>query len=78
MKKIIKLINNERTNKILNASKACDTTSTDICSRIDKAECTVNSIDKCVKDYAGCFEHSSDACVFYDTTACGPNGYDVT
>lgn len=63
-KKIIKLINNERTNRKLSASKACDTTSTDVCAKteFDYASCTISSFDLCVKDYAGCTNNSIDYC----------------
>jgi len=63
-KRIIKLINNERTNRTLSATKACDASSTDVCAvqTHDYAECTISSFDLCVKDYAGCTNNSIDYC----------------
>ena len=67
MKKIIKLINNERINRNVSSAKAtleCDATSTDVCAMVnyDNAHCTVGSYDLCVKDYAACSNHSIDYC----------------
>lgn len=63
-KRIIKLINNERTNRLLSATKACDASSTDVCAieSYDLAHCTLSSYDLCVKDYAGCTKNSIDYC----------------
>ena len=82
-KKIVKLINGERVNRALTASKACDATSTDICAEknYDYAHCTVYSTDLCVKDYAGCTEHTIDYCSGYqgrDFNACGYGVDDYT
>lgn len=74
MKKIIKLINNERNNPTILAKKAlgCDLTSTDHCtSGLDVAGCTQHSYDYCNKDHAGCYNESYDYCDNRDTDACG-------
>ncbi len=62
--KIIKLINNERMTKTIAPNKACDETSSDVCtgSHTDFAECTIYSEDRCIKDYAGCTNNSFDYC----------------
>lgn len=76
VKKMIKLINNERTNSKIVSSKACDETSTDICHRdgYDFAQCSVYSYDECYKDYSACYNHAADVCEFIDNNApC--NGY---
>ena len=75
MRKIIKLINNERMNQKISSSKAvdfpCDSSSNDYCSEVDNAICTVGSYDLCVKDYAGCTNHTTDYCAsVYDYSAC--------
>lgn len=78
MKKLIKLINNERKNTTIVAKKAliCETGSTDICIYEDNAICTSNSYDYCNKDYAGCFDEGYDYCNTYrDTDLCG-HSYD--
>lgn len=80
MKKIIKLINNERINIKVRSAKAtydppCDSTSDDYCSEVDNAICTIGSYDLCVKDYAGCTNHSTDYCAtVYDYNACHTAG----
>ena len=63
-KRIIKLINNERTNRTISAAKACDASSEDVCAmkNYDLAQCTISSFDLCVKDYAGCTNNSIDYC----------------
>lgn len=61
-KKIIKLINNERTNKKITSVKGCDATSTDYCYELDHAECTVYAYDDCSKDYEGCSSSANDLC----------------
>ena len=79
VKKLVKLINNERNNGKIVPMKAegCTGLSTDICTtEKDFAKCTVNSYDVCGKDYAGCFNNSYDYCSYTDTDACGSNGYD--
>lgn len=62
MKKIIKLINDERLNRKLNSGMACDSTSKDSCAIEDHAGCTVFSEDYCGKDFAGCTNNSFDYC----------------
>lgn len=74
-KKIIKLINNERTNKKIISAKGCDTTSFDECAtqNYDNAHCTIYSYDQCVKgDYAACTNSSIDYCS-YDHAGCYQN-----
>lgn len=73
MKKIVKLINNERMNRKITASKACesDPTATDICQKKDYADCTVYAFDACVKDHAGCTQYATDYCdPVRDLSAC--------
>lgn len=75
MKKIIKLINNERTNPVISAKKAdaCDAQSTDTCYSLtaDFGDCYNHSYDVCNKDYAGCHSESYDYCTNIDEDACG-------
>ena len=63
-KRIIKLINNERKNSKLASSKACDSTSTDICHTLDSGHCSIHSFDECDKDYSGggCTSYGYDYC----------------
>ncbi len=61
-KKIIRLINNERMNRRIESSKACDATSTDVCAEKDNASCTISSYDLCIKDYKSCTNNSIDFC----------------
>lgn len=63
-RKIIKLVNNERINRRIESEKACDASSQDVCAEVnnDFAECTLGSIDLCVKDYAGCSNGHIDYC----------------
>lgn len=76
MKKIIKLINNERTNLTIASKKAdvaCDNTSIDYCGYVDRGGCAVYAYDKCDSyDLAACFEGAHDHCETknYDTEAC--------
>ena len=75
VKKIIKLVNNERTNSKLTSLKACgaDATSIDTCVSLDNADCTNYALDRCTKDYAGCYNGADDTC-YQDTDACGGPG----
>lgn len=59
VKKMLKLINDERINNRITASKADSGNS---CAYIDAAICTVNSQDHCIKDFAGCTNNSYDYC----------------
>ena len=93
MKKLIQLINDERTNVQIKSSKSCDTVSYDLCAVRDVTSCASYSYDKCNKDYAACTggatdacekDHAScydgayDICTEIDTDACGGNVYDFT
>ena len=75
-KKLIKLINNERSNAKVLSKKAydhayCDSTSSDTCVYIDNAACSVYATDECNKDYAACMEGAWDVCENYrDTDLC--------
>ena len=75
MRKIIKLINNERINTRLLSKKAvednayCKADSIDICSIIDSAACYAYANDQCNKDHAACSDESWDVCNF-DCAAC--------
>ena len=60
IKKMLKLINDERINNHVTASKA--DSSNNSCAYIDNAVCTVNSEDHCIKDFAGCTNNSYDYC----------------
>ena len=75
VKKVIKLVNNERVNSKLMTSKACDSTSIDVCVfHQDYAECRNYAYDYCVKeDHAGCYNGSDDTCTI-DTDACSGAG----
>ena len=75
-KKLVKLINSERTDRNVVADKACDSTSTDMCTETDYASCIIHSYDICAKDYAGCFNYSYDYCDNRDTAMCGDETYD--
>ena len=76
MKKVIKLINNERMNRRVVSAKAatrCDTSSVDFCAEVnyDNAHCTVGAYDLCVKDYAACSNYATDYCApERDSSAC--------
>ena len=79
VKKLVKLINNERNERNVVPAKAfdCAAPSYDRCTmNEDYATCTVNSYDVCGKDYAGCFDNSYDYCSYKDTDACGNFGHD--
>lgn len=59
MRKLIKLINNERANITLLSKKAyydkCAADAFDLCGTIDNAVCTLYAYDYCIKeDYAAC------------------------
>ena len=79
-KKLIKLINNERTNLSIKSQKAvelddnadCKEDSLDFCAYIDNAACSTYANDQCNKDYAGCMEGAWDICtaVYRDTDLC--------
>lgn len=76
-KKIIKLINNERMNRKVSVRKACDATSTDICTEYDCGVCTVSSTDICLKDIGGtCVENAHDYCPTRDYAGCANGAYD--
>ena len=83
MRKIIKLINNERTNENILSKKAtydnayCKSDSVDICTVVDNVACTAYAIDKCNKDYAGCTTEAWDVCD-RDFTACASGQTDYT
>lgn len=70
IKKVIKLINDERVSLKRASAKACDETSTDMCVEIDLAYCIVNSYDVCLKDLASCSYDSKDYCANIDADAC--------
>ena len=70
MKKMIKLINSERTNAKVDSAKACVSTSYDVCTIIDVTSCTQYSYDRCGKDYKSCYNESYDYCVNIDNDAC--------
>ena len=67
-KKLIKLINNERTNSAIKSQKAvddnasCKADSFDLCTSVDYAACSTYATDQCTKDYAGCMEGAWDVC----------------
>lgn len=80
VKKIIKLINNERLKIKINSSKACDANSSDTCAPYyDNASCYVFAEDSCTKDYAGCSEGANDICNYdYHSEYCiGPTAIDT-
>ena len=82
-KKLISLINNERTNIAINSAKAsglCTEGAYDH-SYTDEnhALCTTYAYDVCGKDYAACFDGADDVCYNIDTTVCyGPGAEDNT
>ncbi|MBE6799059.1 MAG: hypothetical protein E7525_04725 [Ruminococcaceae bacterium] len=67
-KRIIKLINNERTTSKIKSLKAdagecgADVTAADICHYFDRAKCSSFAYDECTKDYTSCSNHSYDFC----------------
>ena len=82
-KKLISLINNERTNIAINSAKAqdhCTVGATDIYySDENHAHCTTYAFDSCGKDYAACYDGADDVCYNIDTTVCyGPGAEDNT
>ena len=80
IKKIIKLINDERLKTTAMSGKSCDSGSTDHCYSQDQSECVIHSIDICVvKDSAGCYIGSEDVCAqVEDTYACHGGQVDYT
>ena len=68
MKKIIKLINHERSNTAVVSKKAlyCDSDSFDMCSKDDVSGCTSYSYDNCGKDYTSCRQYAFDYCANLD------------
>ena len=71
MKRIIKLINNERLAAKIQASKACVVGSYDYCTtNVDNGTCTQNSYDLCNKDHAGCTNYSYDNGSISDHQGC--------
>ena len=82
-KKLISLINNERTNIAIHSAKAssyCTDGAKDICYTDENhAHCTTYAYDYCVKDYAACYDGADDVCYNIDTTVCyGPGAEDNT
>ena len=77
-KKLISLINNERTNIAINSTKAtvyCTVGAEDICyTNVDHAHCTTYAYDYCGKDYAACYDGADDVCSYTDTTVCSGVG----
>jgi hypothetical protein len=83
MKKFIKLINNERSQKKITAQLAvsvgaCDGTSFDKCTETDAAHCYSYSYDMCGKDLATCFSEQYDFCSNEDNSLCVGQPSDVT
>lgn len=69
MKRIIKLINSERSNIRITSKKAehCDETSYDVCSNgVDISGCISYSYDRCGKDYTSCRGKAYDYCISVD------------
>ena len=66
MKKIIKLINNERIHNRVRSLKAdaeCSTGAVDICYNVDNIGCTIYAYDKCsTTDLTACTEGAQDIC----------------
>ena len=84
MKKIIKLINDERLNASIQSQKAdnnadCSEGANDVCYYIDSAGCSTYANDVCNKDYAACIEGAQDICTNYrDIDLCiGAGNYDT-
>ena len=77
-KKLISLINNERTNIAIHSAKASDSCTdgaTDIYySDENHAHCTTYAYDVCGKDYAACYAGADDVCSYTDTTVCSGAG----
>ena len=82
-KKLISLINNERTNIAIHSAKAsgnCTVGAEDTCYTDENhAQCTTYAYDVCGKDYAACYDGADDVCYYTDTTVCfGPGAEDNT
>ncbi len=84
IKKMVKLINDERLNPKIASKKAtepdtCDSTSVDVCNVADYSDCTVYAYDWCNTDYRSCTEGADDYCFGnYDTDLCsGPGESDM-
>ena len=82
-KKLISLINNERTNIAINSAKAqdlCTVGAEDTCyTNENHAHCTTYAYDVCGKDYAACYAGADDVCYNTDTTVCfNPGAEDIT
>lgn len=72
-KRMIKLINDERTKASLTAQKGCESGTTDLCSWRDKADCTTYAYDSCDKDYSACIQGATDICTT-DHASCFGSG----
>ena len=73
-KKIIKLINNEKTETKIKSTKAYSAGSIDVCTEIDLAACYNLAYDKCEKDYAACINEAYDYCTESDHAGCYEEG----
>ena len=78
-KRMIRLINDERTLLVVKKALACDSTSNDGgCSSVenDLAVCSLYAYDKaCYIDMAACYSGADDVCAgLYDTTGCSGAG----
>lgn len=66
MKKMIKLINNERRTARLLSQKGCY----DTCTYVDNAKCSTYAYDHCGKDYAGCQGNAANDYCTTDHAGC--------
>ncbi len=79
--RILKLINNERTNVRIASKKgdSCLRGAVDICIEEDHADCSLYAYDSCIKDHAACQEGADDICNVDNNAPCmGPGAYDRT
>lgn len=75
MRKILRLINDEKKNLTISIAKGCQT-SYDLCDTIDVAYCATGA-DYCgVEDYAACAGGSVDDCRNIDNSACLEKHFD--
>ena len=79
MRKILKLINDEKKALVVTATKGCVsdyTAENDPCSRVDNAICTT-AVDLCeMYDYAACVSGAVDICISIDNSGCREKHYD--
>ena len=80
MSKILRLINDEKKNLVISATKGCTTdyhADNTTCSMVDDADCSTGA-DYCLKyDYTACSTGAVDDCRYIDNSACHEKHFDL-